>query len=197
MKFFIPIMIFTTILTGCANFEIPDTSLQDGNIMGASKIEAKDVLINKPYNDIQRVEFVVLVANSNTDYNAYNNFMKIMLERIGFKNILSETEFSQLIIEKEIATAYVSTYDLVFLHKISNELGPFIVIDTTLRNIANSSWFDNQLKIINPEKPETLVRTHVRKSNFRGLDLGFNYPTINLINDWYKASRKPPYSIDD
>jgi hypothetical protein len=177
------------VVSGCAITEpIPDVDFSKNGFATSSVINPKAIEINKPYNNIERVNFVVLNTKSNVVYDQYTNFLKSSLEKIGFKKAYTESEFAKLIIEKDIHKKIGATYDLVSLYKIYEELGEFLVIVASLNHVGDT-WWENLLVITDPQASETIVKIREREICWASAQKEFFYPNANFLNDWYKSSQ--------
>ncbi len=192
MKIFI-IFGIAILLGGCgspAKYQVPNVNLEVESYPSSSSIDAKDIFTNKPYSDVNRLKFVVLSPKNDLNYSEYKAFMKTSLIKIGFPKVLSETEFANLISEKRLAHKKDSLFDLEFLQKANKALGEFLVIKASLNHKDRHAVWGNQVEILDPESSETLLKFRIHKSLWNDIDKEFNYPAINLINDWYKSSKR-------
>ena len=174
---------------GCAINVVPKTDLSDSNIPTQHRIYAKDIEINKLIENLETINFVVLKTEADSEPQQYFSFMKTMLENVGFREVIDETEFARRIIQRKVEGVSGSISDLVSMHRIYSEDFQFLTISTVLKHGGNALW-EQKLEIIDPSVPEPVLKVQMSRVVWVSVDEEFNYPLINLINDWYKASEQ-------
>ena len=175
-------------LVGCAvKYELPDTDLATSDARTALAVPEDSISRNSPYRDISRVEFVVLRTYGSNNPASYREFMKQSLGSMGFKRVLDDAEFAQLIIQKEAASQVPAASDLVGLNRLVPKLGPFLVIQSSLY-LRSSAYWRNALQIVDPEAPAVLLEYDYSKYAVGGIN-ELTYPSVNLIRSWYQSSR--------
>lgn len=184
------LVIVATFMTGCSAYKIPDIDLTQESIPTGYKIKPEWVSTYKLYRDIDKIDFVVLRARNYGGYSEYRLFMEKMLAEIGFKSVISESEFEKTIEAKGLARKTELGYSLEYLNYIYKEIGPFLYISASLNNVSGQyPIWENRLLIADPESSDVLVKFAYRKTGWMSLDDEFNYPTINFIHEWYKESK--------
>lgn len=183
------VLVIGVFLVGCTvAYKQPQIDLRSRSYPTSTTIDPKNVTKNVHYRDITRVKFVVLRTDSNNNPAGHRQFMEGVFRSLGFSDVLDDAGFAQRIIGSGMKVSGAGTYDLLTLHEIAKELGPFLVVDAGLWLGASTNW-RNYLKITDPEMPDVLVSFDYTRLAFLSVESEFVYPTANFIRDWYLASK--------
>jgi hypothetical protein len=171
------------LLTGC--YQIPTKSIKDKDYSSFGFIAPRNVHALKLHDSIADVKFVVLSTEDNSRPQKLNSYVKAALIDIGFKKVISEEEYTRLVLEK---SNHGSSLDLASLYRAQMDLDRFLVIKVSLIN--THPRFSHKLEIIDPTKPEILVNV-VKNARIMGvgIDRDILHPTMNFTNRWYEASK--------
>jgi hypothetical protein len=179
------------VLSGCV---IPYTYKQNLPDLRASeaptysKVSPEQLTHNKPYRDISRAKFVVLVADSNRDPSGYTRLVRSALESIGFPEILDEVQFTKRLLDAGAQEAKAGVNDLADLRRAADVLGPYLVVQASLYKGGGEAW-RVALTVIDPQGPEIMLKYDVIKIAWISFEKELNYPMFNVLRDWYHASR--------
>lgn len=180
------IIVLAAMVASCAVYKVPDVDLTQERYPGL-KLSDKYIYVNKPYDDIEHVPFVVLRAWSN-DSPKYAVFVEESLKKMGFQHVLSESDFALRLIAADPEGSLRENYDLVSLHRAYEKIGRFLVIKASLEHLG-SYWFSTEIEVVDPKSTQVLFKVYKHGANMLNLDTEFNYPAINALNEWYKASK--------
>jgi hypothetical protein len=183
------------LLAGCGGmaFKTPKNDFDHGGYKTSTVIRKDSIIKYEPYPGIEQVEFVVLIAFNDNNFDAYYEFIRSSLLRIGFKSVISELEFIQRIQERNLGPSIGNVYDwniLNNLNTLSSEFPKFLVIESVLTNGNHGgTTYLNRLLVIDPQTPVTLVEVAEVDTLWSNAEKEFAYPTANFLRSWYEGSR--------
>ena len=181
-------------LAGCIGmaFKTPKNDFDDGGYKTSTIIRQNSIITYEPYPGIGQVEFVVLIAFNDYNFDAYYEFIRSSLLRIGFKSVISELAFIHRIQEKNLGPRIGSVYDwnsLKNLRTLSSEFPRFLVIESVLTNGNHGgTTYLNRLLVIDPQKAVLLVEVAEVDTLWSNAEKEFAYPTANFLHAWYEDS---------
>jgi hypothetical protein len=182
--------IFTTACAGWS-FKTPQAGFDEGGYRTSSELDASSIIKYETYPEIEDVEFVVLIAYSSEGNEAYNTFIKSSLQRMGFKSVITELEFINLIKGRGLESTIGNVYDwnqLDNMHALSSQFPRYLVIESLLTNGDRSVLHLNRLRVIDPRASKMLVEFSEVDTLFWDVDREFAYVTVNFLHDWYMDS---------
>jgi hypothetical protein len=181
-------------MLGCGGtaFKTPTTGFEENGYRTSSEIEPKHIQTYELCPDIEDVEFVVLVTFNDANHEAYKEFIRNSLVRMGFNSVISELEFIHQLQLKGLDKKIGNLYDwnkIENMQAASSEFPRYLVIESVLTNgnHGSTTWL-NQLKVIDPRKPKVLIEVTQIDTLWMSFEKEFAYPTANFLNNWYQES---------
>lgn len=160
-----------------------------GRFPTQTAIPDSSVKINKPYDSKYRK--LIYLKSDAKEITPYHKFFKESLENMHkFDTVGDKEYFEQLIIQKNLSDKVSNISDLVGLHNLAKEIGPFLVVEPTVL-FKGGYNFSADLKAIDPENGQVLIEIHHDAFNWSGLDEPLFYPLLNRFMDWVNAGDKP------
>jgi isoleucyl-tRNA synthetase len=154
---------------------------------GSRQIKPSEIEVNTPHQNLEEIEFVVLLASSNHDPKKFKEFAHEVVKSQGFSNVLNHTEYARLIIEKGLEDKIEAKYDLISLHKAYKELGEFLVIQLS-SNYLGGSWHNIYLKVTDAKSSETLLNAGKEGQAWSSKKAEFVDPMVTLFKEWKNSS---------
>lgn len=187
------IIFCAALLSACGTiYKIPTQN--NGTLPWAttSSIKSSDIEENTPHANLDELKFIVFLSGGNHKTKEFKEFSRKAVDSMGFKNILTHTDYVRLIIEQGLEEKIEAKYDLISLHKAYKELGEFLVISMS-SNWLGGSWFEMELRVTDPKTSEALLKARKESILWSDMDAEFSYPMVNLLNEWKNnsLSKKP------
>ena len=178
-------LLLVLFLTSCAYYEIPTKSIKTKDYQSFGFIAPRDVFSLNLHKSIKEVSFVVLSTDDNMEQVKFFNYIKAGLLDIGFKKVISEADYANLILDK---SPEASSFDLASLNRAQEHLGSFLAIQVSFRAYSPKATIN--MKIFAPSEPEVLVFVTKTSNKNNSVDRDFLNPLLNFVNRWYEASER-------
>jgi len=114
-----------------------------------------------------------------------DDFMIASLNKMGFKQVLSENEFLQLVHQQGLHKNVLDIYSHKSLARNYEKPGSFLLL---VAEFGSSGQGRVNIKIFDPEIGEPVFKMNTSAFVF-SYDEQVLYPTVNAINDGYQASQ--------
>jgi len=186
LKFLLLVCLF--FLSACTSFVVPDVDLTEENYPTKFKISEDEIYTKKMRTSVEDMNFIVIV-NQSSELSGMrkktDEFMTVSLDKMGFKKVLSENEFLQLIYKQGLHKNVIDIYSHKSLARIYEKTGSFLLL---VAEFGSEGHGKVKIKIFDPEIDEPVFKLNTSAFVF-SYDEQVLYPTVNAINDWYKASQ--------
>jgi len=192
IRYFFIITLFF-LITGCAApFKPANIDPSTGQFPASVDVDEKYIKIYRPLAGIEEANYIYLRAYSPYGDEAFYCFIKDALLKMGFKEVVSEEELSQMIIQSGLSDHVTSISDLISLSNLAKTTGPFLVLEASVFRIGETVYrFD--LQLIEPFSGDTYLEISRIRTVWLDFDNEVNYPILNVIKRWYDESKKLPY----
>lgn len=189
-KLFVVLSAF--LAAGCvASFKPVSIDETTGRFPASAEVDKQYIKILQPLAGIKEINYVYLRARAWSGGTRFYDFMRDALIKIGFKNVYSGKELSQMVIQSGLSASVTNLSDLISLNNLAKATGPFIVVDSTVYPVADVVYrFDVQ--VIEPLSGKTYLEISRIRTNWLDMDKEINYPILNVIMQWYEESAKLP-----
>lgn len=181
VKSVILLLLVGLLLVRCGTyFKVVSPDKNTGKFPTSKKLEVGEILVNKKVN-LSRYKKLAFVQGG--------DFVKEMVTSIGyFDNVVTKTEFEQILLEKELADKVPSVSDLMGLHKAQKAYGDFIVIKGAKKLKQDIRRLE--LSVIDPESGSTVFHAfRPRQATTEFFDQNVTYPLFNALIDWINENK--------
>ncbi len=179
------------LLIGCGSTLKPVVLDQNTRRFPTQTVLGSDATkVKKPLDPkLTKLAYIKSDAKSTTQY---HQFFKSCVETMKkFDKVSDKEDFETLIIQKNLGSKVSNVSDLVGLHNLAQEIGPFLVIEPNAVHKGGYNY-EADLKAINPTTGETLLHLHHAAFNWSGLDEPLFYPLMNAFLDWLNEQPAAP-----
>jgi|GEM_PF-2098492 hypothetical protein len=184
------VIVFAFFISACGTtYQVPaqNNGLLPWGEAKVNQLKPSSIEVNTPHKNLEEVKFIVLLSGGNHKTKEFKEFSRKAVDLIGFKNILTHTEYVRLIINNRLDDKIEAKYDLLSLHKAYKELGNFLVISMYSNNLGGA-WFEMGITVTDPKSSETLLKVSKESVVWANMDTEFSYPIVNVLNDWKNNS---------
>jgi uncharacterized protein YcfL len=153
-----------------------------------------DVKVKKPFDPKFKKRLYIKSEAKST--NTYHTFFVESFKNMGkFDEISSKETLETLIIQKNLSGKVSNVSDLVGLHNLEKEIGPFLIVepDTQFKGGYN---FELDLKAIDPSNGEVVLHIHKAAFNWDGLDQPLFLPVLNGFLAWTEEAPKAEPKVE-
>lgn len=177
-------------LAGCTpSFQVVKPDPVTGLLPTGVQVKPEEITHYKPSAVVHDLKFVVLDTHSiGMGTNEFGGFMLASLKEFGFPKLITRDELAQLVLSSPLRDSVGNVTDPVALAKISDALGPFLLIDV-LQAFKGEAWFETVLQVRDPARAEALLGVHRVRLNWMNMDKEVNYPILNVLKRWLDESR--------
>lgn len=184
MRFVVSILLLTSILSGCAatlQAQKPDPTT--GLYATRTGLEPKDVRIMEKF-DPKYTDLVYLKVDDEKKIPQFTDFFSSALKETHvFKKVVTKDDLQQIVIERNLGNKVSNVSDLVGLNNLSKEIGPYLIVETTVVWLGGYR-FEGKVTAIDASTGKTVLLIDKTAFNLAGLDEPLFNPLLNGFVNW-------------
>jgi hypothetical protein len=166
----------------CSSTLKPATLDPGGRFATASRISPEGVKIAKPFDAKFKPLLYVKIDDSKAE--TYRDFFVSSFRNMNvFTAVNAKSDFEKMIIERKLTDTVSNVSDLIGLHNLAKQIGPFLVVEPYLEWTGGYNYVAS-VKAIDPATGETVLHLEQKAFNWAGLDKPLFYPLLNGFIDW-------------
>jgi hypothetical protein len=175
------------LLEGCSS-TLQATKLDEtGHFSTGTLVDSDGVKAEKAFSEKYKAMLYVKIDDSKTE--KYKSFFVSSFENMGtFSKVDQKSDLEQLVIEKKLSASVPNVSDMIGLHNLEGQIGPFIVVEPYVEWKGGYN-FVASLKATDPETGETVLWLEQKAFNWAGLDKPLFYPLLNGFLEWTQGKK--------
>lgn len=143
------------------------------------------VKTNKPFDP--KFKHLVYVKVPDEKPKAFAEFYVTELRNSNlFDQVASKSDLEAIVLQKNLSDRVPSVSDMVGLHKLQEQIGPFLIVEPYFEFKGGYSYM-GQLSAIDPATGETVLVLQQKAFNWAGLDSPLIYPLLNGFVQWARG----------
>ena len=182
-------------VAGCSStLKPPVLNTESGFFSKRTTLAEDDVKIQVPFQrDKHRKLLYVKTDAKNEQFNTF--FFESFVAMDFFEKVVDKEQLASIVLEQNLADKVSSISDLVGLHNLASQIGPFLIVEPFAEHTGGYGY-SARLVAIDPETGRTVLEIHNDAINWAGLDKPLFYPLFNAFLEWCRnepiSTRKPP-----
>ena len=179
------LLALAALLAGCSTTFKSRPLDATGKFTTSTKLDAGGVKTVKPFQEKYKTMLYVKPDEARTT--RFNNFWFESFKNMGvFTNVAQKSDFESMVIERKLTDKVTSVSDLIGLHQLQQQIGPFLVVEPNVEWKGGYDYFAS-LKATDPESGETVLYLEQNAFNWAGLDDPLFFPLLNAFLEWTKG----------
>jgi len=178
-------------LIGCAPaYQVAKPDPATGMLPTEVEVKPEEILVFLPSPKVHGLKFLLLrSAGGGAHTKDFAAFMRSSVKELGIDQILSIEDLTKIVLASPLKESVGNVTDPVALAKISEAIGPFLILDA-VQVFQGNAWFETRVRLTDPEASDRLLEIHRIRLNWANLDKEVNYPVLNVLKRWLDESRK-------
>ncbi len=179
------LILFSGVICGCSTTLKPRPLDAGGRFPTSYQLDAGGVKVAKPFPE--KARDLAFVHSEAPEATAYAKFWVESIRHLrAFTNVVLKPELEALVIDKKLTSKVSGVSDLIGLHQLAEQIGPFLVVEPIL--IFRGGYnFTATLKAIDAASGETVLMLEQKAFNWSGLDDPLFYPLLNAFGQWTRG----------
>jgi hypothetical protein len=173
------------LLSACATNAPKPMDPSTGLFPTMSVLDTGAVKVSKPFDP--KFRHLVYVKVPDGKPKEFSEFYVAELRNMNlFDQVASKSDLEAIVIQRNLADRVTNVSDMVGLHRLAEQIGPFLVVEPSFEFKGGYSY-TGRLLVVDPATGETQLSLQQNAFNWAGLDSPLIYPLLNGFVQWARG----------
>jgi hypothetical protein len=173
------------LLSACADVKPKPMDPSSGLFPTMTILDKDAVRLSKPFDP--KFKHLVYVKVPDEKPKEFSQFYVTELRNSKlFDQVANKSDLEAIVIQRNLTDRVPNVSDMVGLHRLAEEIGPFLVVEPYFQFRGGYSY-TGQLTAIDPASGQTVLLLQQNAFNWAGLDSPLVYPLLNGFVQWARG----------